>query len=440
MDIFLANVGQRDLYLDGSPLDPKTLRQMGEKIRRNYQDYKDRLSAPILKPGIEHARLMNNDRPLSVILFVSDQEDPRYREGDTIGCGRVLSDLLPSLFPGIQVSLMKMVRGLTRVDEMLNYYRNCMETAKEFKEGFEMVFASCSGGIPGCNMALLWAVIEKFRDRAYPILVEEGGRAISLGIGKEILERFRKEVAQALAQRYDFAGLAALYRNVNQEKCLLAEAAHCRLNLDLEGARRALAELSGHPSPDRDFYLELEQYISELPHETKNQVIELYHNALIKWDKGEYLDFLGRVFRIMEASLRLLCGEWRIPTDETHAPYKEFNEAINNCPGLRDFLREHGVDQPGVNTKTMMAILKFKEEGDQRLKAVRQILEGLESLITLRHKSVLGHEFGGASQKIITKAYKGEAEALFADLKNLVGQVSGTPMEENPFDVIRNKL
>jgi hypothetical protein len=107
-DHYVANVGNRDLWLDGAPIPAEQCRQRGQEILADYDAYRDRLSAPILEAGLRYVLDHHTDGPGPLVhLFATNQSETAgpYRDKDTVDVARVLKRLLPERLRGSRVKL-----------------------------------------------------------------------------------------------------------------------------------------------------------------------------------------------------------------------------------------------------------------------------------------------------------------------------------------------
>src|SRR5579883_2281222 len=97
--VLLANVGNRDLWVDGKPLSAPALRAQGEALFKELEHHPrqvlPRLDAPLLRPCLDLLleRSDSGGEIERVVLYATDQPlevQPDFRNRDTIWSARVL--------------------------------------------------------------------------------------------------------------------------------------------------------------------------------------------------------------------------------------------------------------------------------------------------------------------------------------------------------------
>lgn len=442
----IANVGKRDLMWDGKPLPSDMLREKSREIYEDYESQKDRLSAPLLEPAMNLALDGLRDRAqIKMTLIATDQEDPNYREGDTIHCAEVLQKLLKERFSkkaSPDINIRKLESAPNRYDEMIKRYMSWAQNNKFQTENADQVYVVCTGGTPACNTALLLAGISVFRHKCKAIYTDEKDKC-AYPVGKQVLNLYRKERLDALLQRHDFAGIAADPEQAKEVRNVAAAAA-ARLNFDFEKMKTDLAPVVEEISL-RSFIQSLWVEATELVKddcERAKKLRELYWNAVLKWESGEYADFLGRVFRLREEALRIgvekITG---IALDSTKENCPQFWDWVkkncelndNDCNFLREKIGNKACAQPNTRDFSKVLELYAKKHNDSNLKTLYQTSEWFTGLSNLRNKSIIAHDTRGVSRDQILDTITETEEAMFGQLKRLL-ECLGAQTGTNPYE------
>lgn len=434
----IANVGQRDLMIDGKPLPSEKLRECSKEIDENYESQKGRLSAPLLEPAMNLIlNKFDNKTEIKMTLIATNQEDLNFQKGDTTYCAEVLEKLLKAKFSkktSLDVKIRELNSPPNMYDAMIPRYMGWAQNGKFQTENADRVYLICTGGTPACNTALLLAGISVFRHKCEAIYINERDKnPYPLQVGKQVLDLYRKERLKALSERYDFAGIAADTEQAQKVREVAAAAA-ARLNFDFEKMKRHLTPLAGEDS--------LRSIIEPLWNEanvlTKDdcertkKLRELYWNAVLKWKAEEYTDFLGRVFRLREEALRV--GVERISgiaLDSTQANDKKFWDWVRQDPELEQKIGNKSGSHP--NTEDFSKVLELKSAEFPENQSLYETSEWFRDLSQLRNKSIIAHDTQGVSKENILERITGTEETIFDQLKRLCESL-GVEVGENPFE------
>ena len=439
----IANVGQRDLHEAGKPLAKDRLREEGERIGQEYGKLRGQLSAPILEAAIRQVLVQHGGaRVNSVILVSTDQEDERYRRGDTVTCAEVLKCLLKDTF-GKSVerepTVIRITEPPNHYDRMLTFYTRRVVVKTEAQA--DAVYVLCAGGTPACNTALLLAAIERFRQRCHVMTVDEkSGVAIPLAAGRRILDTYRRETLTRLLERFDFDAVA-LDEGHPQHVRAVAEAAAARLNFDFEGSHRVLGTLlPGLANLPREMDDLFAQTARLARGDTASAVRDLYWSASAKWCRNECADFLGRVWRLTEAALETTVGDYAgLTFDGTKASDHAFEKWAQAEAGLLDHLNKQDLS-PRPTTQGLKATLKyllgegrFPSETADRHRRLLDAVAALDKMRGLRNKSIVAHGFKGLSKEMVLNALGLDETTMMDCLRTLV-EARGVEVGENPFE------
>jgi len=457
--LLVVTVGTRDLFLDGKPISCPRIE--GEEILNSFKTYQQRLSYPIIRPVLEYLFQIKNCEVIDrLVLICTDQPestDEKYRNQDTIAFAYILQRLIAKEWgkkiPDIQI--FKISSNPTLLDEMYEFFEMQIPCNKKFQlEDLETCYIETSGGVPAVNTALLFQAIRYFKEKCCPLYVsEKTGNVIPLNIGSQLLEDYKKEIIKKFLEEYEYASISKI---LEREKTLqsslyfLAEYARLRLYFDFEGARKAVQYgLQNAKKIGREIFEQAVLDIEKISQKDPLTLLEeLYWNLWIKYHCREYVDFLGRLYRLQDALLRTAVEKWLgldMTYDQATQSYKTFVESLERpeYSVLYEYLKTY----EGPNKKPLVlywvdipvltACLQFLAEkrGDENAKSLLELNEKIKPLIQLRHQTILAHGFTGVSEARIREKYPGD---LLSEIKTLMNKIWNIKLEENPFDRINS--
>jgi len=433
----IANVGQRDLHLDGRPLEAKRLRIEGERVEREYGTLRERISAPMLFAALDHLRSMPEKAQVRVLLVATDQADPRFREGDTVNCAAVLKRVIADRGMASKVLVRTAGDQPNLYDRMLEYYRS--RALQRLEPPGERYYLLLAGGTPAANTALLLAGVWRFGEKAHALSVgEDTGRVRPMDIGRRIVASYRRDRVNELLERRDFAGATALL-DAGSSARLVADAAAKRLNLDFEPSRNllgeTLSEIGGSAPAEIDaLYAEAQRLTDD---DRAAVMREVYWNAIVKWRREEYADFLGRVWRLMEASLQeavgRVCG---LNLADEHGTRADFERWVRERPALVALI-EKELGEPLRRVKQSSWLLgvvlgwivaQNPPDLPDALRNCHNAVQTLDRLRSLRNDCVLAHGFKALSRDAILARLENPEEGfLLNSLVSLLAVWGVTP-------------
>lgn len=359
MNIFLANVGNRDIAYNfagdtNSPgfirfekkmdfwnevadeLDFKGLgmRLATEKLNQHFEKYKEKLTAPILFPSLNFIlNEFDNIKQIdSLILFVTDNPKKNWNwNWDTIEAGKLLEKLIledkvfAEKIKNIQIIEAKDVKqkniNPSNYDEA---YKFILRKTDELLPGDDHnVFTALSGGIPAMNSALRSYIIERFGFRAFLIQNEEPSEnEKELGVeGKaELISSwtFRKTILLRLIkgflERYDYQAVLEIIESEKiNDKILVSLCSHgkARLNFDFEGAEGFLRGLNLSDNHQRVLQS------STSSHTSLQRITEIAFIARILLERKDLIAFLALTacFRELVVDLTISILGISLPTN-----------------------------------------------------------------------------------------------------------------------------
>lgn len=453
--LLLANIGNRDVFLSGQEIRPA--RTKGKEILDNFTTHRQEVSLPILDPVMRYIQAEHPTAQLDLMLFCTNQEDAdeKYKGNDTLHLGECIKKLLSGQQPVGKVTVREIQANPNLADSMFHYFSDQLSRMRKHSEEYEKIFVALAGGIPACNMALCLQAVRFFEERSVPLYPLEGsGQPVPLQIGQQLLDSAKRETIRRQLENDEYAVAVVLLDSLGLTLYAnLARMALYRLNFDFQRAKTLAARLVAQDLGEvRSYGRQVEGELKNLLEKDLSRLIlELYHNASIKFRKGEYLDFLGRLFRFQEAVLRYLVetSELALQTDidsDKHN-FAAFQASVRGHPDLVTYLEQqtYGTDKldwdkPYVPCLT--AILGYlaeqgtEEKRGQRADILSRLRE-IERLMPLRHRSPLGHGFEGVSLEKIHEQVAGFSPERLRDITRAIGLAVDVDKEGNPYDKVK---
>jgi len=138
---------------------------------------------------------------------------------------------------------------------------------------------------------------------------------------------------------------------------------------------------------------------------------EVLLNAQIKWLSKQYIDFLGRIFRLQEGILRWVFEKETGFSADSHQYSSDFREYLNRDPDFVEYLNEHPVFgntpvTPSLNRGTLLLFLDYITNTKvQEYNPVLKQCNKLDHLAALRNKCALAHGNTAVNDQIISEKY-----------------------------------
>ncbi len=472
--LIFCNVGARDVMREGQPLSPA--REMGARLLQDFPASAPSLSFPIIEPCLRYIAGRHPGVDLRLVLFGTDQPDPQHRPTDTLHFAELIARALPQRMPGLQAHH-RLIQGINpalydeafeRMGELLAEWPPTPDT--------EAIYVILAGGTPACNTALLLHGVRRYGEHLRVVYLPIGGEPHELRAGQQVVHAFREAAAVERLEEQDFAGALPQLAQLGADPGLLGlvEYAARRLAFDFRAAQEALerALREGAP-PVRDFIRrrlrhDLDPLLGGDDRSRLTALLrELYWNAVITYRHHRYADYLGRVYRFQEAVLRYLVETiFGLPTDLSPAVREtnraRWEEGIRANPALLAFLEAQEVegeplDWRTVSRHTCKALLRYATDPErgkdargnpvlppgkrEKYAALLKQVNGLDPLVDLRHRTIIGHDFEGVSRETVEERYSGTAlpdgrrRTSVEGLEEIM-RMLGIDVRDNPYGAI----
>lgn len=470
--LILANIGNRDVMHAGKFLPSP--REDGAWLHESYRKESSKIVLPIISPALEY---ISNEwerevaDPAAAGLFCTDQENLRFRGSDTVEVARLVrrkildgfqkpsEDSPPRLhFGGGKAVQTYTIEGTpARYDDMYSFYERFFASNSHFRdpEGW-LCFILTSGGTPAMNAMLIFHAVRHFGENCVQIYISPEGVASDMQVGEEMVraavERRFNETLDVLQFRAAAKVLERASRGgYRSAACRYAE--H-RMAFDFRQARKRCLEASRGAEGDVKRYLDGHSRITQdLERGASNQALlieELFYNLEVKYEAGEFVDVLGRAFRLQEALLT-----WTVEsnTDIRTGKRKKLSDqekAVDSVSGLRASLDSYRTRdntklemKREINRVALTAITEhlttsdaqLPEEARVRAEKVAEAAAKIEALADLRNQTIIAHGFEGVSEEDIPGS-----ETLVEDLRQMVGTALNRDLSTNPFFDLAEKL
>lgn len=450
-------------------------REEGARLHERYGEESSKIRLPIISPAFEYISSCwerEVSEPATIGLFHTDQQDPDFSKGDTVEVAKVVrrkildgfqkpsTGMTPRLhLKGGKAIQTRAVEGVpARYDDMYGFYERFFSGSPHLRDAERwLCFVLTSGGTPAMNAMLIFHAVRHFGENCVQIYVSPDGVASDMQIGEEMVraavERRFNETLDVLQFRAAAEVLERASRGGHRSAaCRYAE--H-RLAFDFRQARKRCLEAGRGAEGDVKRYLDRHaRATQDLEGGASNQALlieELFYNLEVKYEAGEFVDVLGRAFRLQEALLT-----WTVErnTDIRTGKRRKLSdqeEAVDSVPGLRASLESYRTAKDKnklemkreINRVALMAITEhlatpdaqLSEEARTRAEKVARAAEKIEALADLRNRTIIAHGFEGVSGEDIPGS-----GTLVEDLRSMVGAALDRDLSTNPFFDLSRKL
>ena len=412
------NIGNRDVKIGGKIIPKEEVRSRGEEILNNYDSFKERLNFELVSPFLEKFN------PNKVYLFVTNQEDPEFRKQDTLFFGRIIQRFIKER--GIKCEVKHYEWKPTDYNLAFLFFTNFF---KDFDDHSRKII-STSGGVPAMKFAMQIVASSLFNNVEFYSVDERTHDVKPVDIENTLKKELVKRSAIELLKRHDYAGIINLLENnriENRKLRLLLEYAHNRLCFNFDTANAKINDfINSLPSVEKGEYEKLK--IDFL--DKKVLFNELFQNMAIKWENGEYVDFVGRLYTFREILLQMIFEEetnTKIDWQSKEEGNEQFTEILKNYPDIEQKIRSELKIPTGEIIKTTDDALRicfssFVEKDGERLGPIWEIYKKTGKLVELRHLTIVGHGTKGVSKDKIINCYG--SESIIEDLREIVNKLS----------------
>jgi len=251
------------------------------------------------------------------------------------------------------------------------------------------------------------------------------------------LDKSQEYVISKFLQRYDYDAVLDILDEVgiiDGDLYLLMESSKYAVNFDFKKALTSINKMS-EPMLSR---AEIKKLISNLDNlnigEAEDILSELIENMKIQIVNEEYIDFLGRLYRLKEAVFKYIF----VSTKESKT-YKVYMHGymVSKKNILYTLKKKYNI----YNGNLIHGVTKYVHKHVRNTKRMEKVLEilnhdKLENLIHLRNECPVGHGFRGVSKEDIEQIYGEPLEVVQDFIK--VCELLDLEIKTNKYDIIND--
>lgn len=437
-NVVIFNLGNRDLYFK-EPIEilgetftdiianKLRFREISQYISENYQDYKNKIMFPIVEKTLERINKRNKEKIHEIILFTSDQEMPHFT--DTVHLAKVLQAYLMDLkqnpqFKHLLDGLKKPIIRFTKqnpadLDVMNDFYEAEIGRVVSNLSSTNQVYVSITSGTPAMSTMLLLNSMKHLKNKVEILYLPKNSNVpIQLQIGKILMKQNYIDTIRENIENYDYYAALKMIQNHSEEFEVkhsiknieqLLQYAHSRASFDFEKAEESIQQVWDNGPQYRRVVEELYNQIYDLndlnDSNINRMMSELYWNMWMLYQRGQFIDVVGRVFRFHEESLQ------QILKDRLGIPLKEKGKYVNESwlmgqKNLLNYLENYKGGRVELNRPltrfSMEAIIAFYiKQGNSELQIFLNTSKALDKLAELRNKLIFAHGWKGCSEQDI---------------------------------------
>ena len=386
-------------------------RLFGEKLLKRKIDgkLKNLISYPIVQAGLEYVIKKTERIPSHIMLIATDQKKELvgdfFWKNDTFAFAQLLQQVIPfkyKKYGSTNIKISKVITNVAYLDSMYDHFSKELNRKNWnlFKD-FDKIYLLNQGGIDAINTALMLNCLNIYGNKSILLSVNERlGNCSKLDFTEQYLRE--NEVLKAISaiKKYRYAFIKNL--NLSEDVKALASYGEHRLNFDFDEAETALLELSRKHRTYRDVLI---YELNKLKANDSELLRELYANARIKFEQEAYVDFLLRLFRIIEGLTKnkVMCYlDFSFNHSKWDKDFQRFLSQSKNKPlktHIANIILPNGqklkVDIPSI--PVLLRILEFYDND-----SFKKIIK-LQGLSQLRNNSIGAHNFAPVSKKFIEK-------------------------------------
>lgn len=479
-NVLVFNIGNSDVFIRepveilgkmvSDYIPSKIYRSCTQYILDHENDFTDKLSFPIIQPCLQYLKAKNIF--LHEIRLIATDQYPAHAS-DTIYATKLIRSTLnrwkqtkewePLLKPDTSIKMHSIQQNPSDLDNMWNFYNTLLaDWGRESQD--RKYYLSVTGGTQAMNAMLLLGASNHIGGMVEYLYLPNGAKQpISLNTGKRLLMEHYLSSIKGNVKIYEYySALRFLEKNsdafsaqklVGALKKLLSFAHH-RISFVFAKAVTELNEAIQLLQGDlREDAIRLRDDVLE--RHSAYLVAEIFWNARMLYEKGQYIDFCGRIFRFLEESLRhIIQNVLGIPLEnKDNRGEKIQKEWLNQQPQLAQFLKSGGIDIDRSLTRMSMEriIEYYTQHGREDWQEILSNLRTFNALAELRNKSVMAHGFGGVSEEDIFEYMRGNLrvnridempERIFANLREIYVSLYQHPeyMEKNIYQHINTLI
>lgn len=475
--LYLSNVGQRDVLYKNKIIGPENTRDYAKLFLNDYENKVSDLSIPIIQKGIDYILKKESTCHLSICLFCTDQSDETYRYSDTVYMADIIQKKIKDLYKlrDDSIQCFRIHQNPSNYENMYVFYKNKMPAISKTLDRVDRVYISNAGGTPACNMSLTLHGTIHFGLKSSVLELPLEGEAGETRLAHILVESYEKSLITGMLDSFNFKGCENILSQHAEDPVkinlgLLCRYAHYRLLFDFEKAEEDILSLDGsfiripeslsYIFPNGNtlvklFHKQIQnlrkkiEFNGDKTQEEKQEwytfqrkiLCEIALNALIKYETGQYTDFLGRMFRLQEGMLRLAFEEITGYSTEINSRQEpvDFNNFLKSPQGqeIQDFINNNAktpVSFSKPNTYNLKEILRYYSLRDEEIKSRYRnyihFTDKIDGWKSYRNKSIIAHGTDG-----ITEANIEVSLAKRETVRKLLNRIINELDKEYPLNV-----
>jgi hypothetical protein len=467
--ILISNIGNNDIHvkesfilpshriLEKGPIDYKLAREIGREIFEHVKDLmknkqhtvaneilQDKLEYPILDKVL---RALQGYDIESIYLIASDQAGEKNFQ-DTVYYAQIIEKHINSMkgkkdcesIGNCKVRIRTTDKNPADMDDMNEFYKQTLKGIYSNHDNAEKYYLCVTGGTQAMNSMLLINGVDMFKHRLEVLYVlPHKKNPLFLQVGQEMLKKLMKERLIASVNNMDFNAAINLLednKNIFYDSPHFKKVyhsliyAHARLSFDFELAGEEIKKcVTFSTGNEREFFCQLQEE-TEFEDELKDLkfFLELKDNAKYHALRGEYIDFLGRLFRMQEAGYFILAEEVGMKTTNDKRYLKE-SWLLENKE-LKRYLESYKTPKGEqlnwrreLNRIILEAVVGFFAKNDEKLQMVLNDFRDIDQLAELRNKTLVAHGYQGVSKRIVEREFGAKLEDILHMLDRIADGV-----------------
>lgn len=433
LNLLFANIGSSDIGKEGKPL---TYEEVKKEFELKGKEAVYSIELLLLEPVFKKLA-KKGIRKLKAVFFLTKQTPPH--EYDTYRFEPFLREVLDIRFKDkIFYDFDFISYEPFNWDAMFSHYSERMRHFYYSFSDVNFAFLSLTGGTPAQNFALLISALSFWDTKVKPYYVPKGKEeAVGFDVASYLFKEIVSREVSALENSGSFleaAKLAEKYEVLSREKINLLKGLYYRSVFDFRRAKVYFEE-SGL---DGSELCEQMKSLVEKPDEVA-RLRELLEGMKVKAKKGEFVDFLARLYRFGEEASRLI---FKIITSLDISEYRsgkyvKFIEYVNKNPEIKEALvkKNRSTEAPNLNNlKIIFDLLarKYRLGPNFKLRLAEKGSKLCDVLIPFnekRNNTIIAHGFEGCSkedvEEIISKKINLKHEEI-RTLKDLIEYLEKT--------------
>ncbi len=407
-------------------------RVLGEFLYRYFSFFLDYIDFPIVTPTLKMVEQEGITLD-NVVLVATDQYEKHNQ--DTVYFGMVLEKFLIKKYPNVKVYHLPVHENVISLHDMYDFMLEKLSTSP-FKEKIfesENLYLHLVGGIDAINNAVRFVVLHLYsQDKSLvEVMVDEKRKqSFKIDIKTRFYTVLEYKFARRFVEKYNYAAILELH-SIDIKIRTLAEYAHNRLIFQPEKAIQTLENNQKHFPKSEDSFIELLiNDVKDLDKE-KFTMRQLYYSCFIKFQQGDYDDFLLRIFRFIEMlQLQEVINITGINYPEQNDWKQEFEKYLNDKENqridkedLKLYLEKKEIRYLEDNPTTYLTenLLNYFIEHDKELENSPEFKQKMnfknyvKDLKSLRNESIAAHGVDSFSHTTIIKKLKKAKKKIYPD-------------------------